>query len=333
MMSGINKRSKTYRLVGVALSVLLLLVAGCNLVSATYGPYYVFTAYGRAHGVGACMDGVLFRAQDGHGYLDIINAYYSGVEMGKTDDSQPIKVKCKDGEVRTYSLHDYLLQLAEEPDDYPYEGLKVLYVIARTYTLSCIQRGKHAGQGYDICSSGDCCQAFSESKDLSAFPNNVRACEETAGEIITYNGEPIIAAYCGSCGGHTDSYQDIFGQEIPYLQAKPDAFCQKSERFMETAILLTGELEALFDSHPDTSVGELTSLNLSGRTPGGRLREVAINGSEGIKVISGGRFAEILGFPSTRIFLIASPGEESSLYYSSIRGRVEFVEGFRVFNE
>ena len=285
----------------VALDIAPLLDLGVTDMSpgtSVPGPdaVFVFTGHGRAHGVGLCMDGVKYRALAGHSYTDIIHYYYTGVQMSNVDDNQSIKVKGRDGQIRTMPLKEYLYHLAEEPETYPYEGLKVLAVAARTYTLSCIARGKH--QGFDVCSSGNCCQAFSENKDLSKYPNQIRSIDETAGQIITYDGAPIIAAYCGSCGGHTENYEDVWGgQSVPYLRGKPDSFCSQAPNSTNTVEISVADLTRKLN----VSVGTLELIDLSDRTPGGRVRTAHIVGSSGTKDIPGKDLAALLGRPSPRV--------------------------------
>jgi SpoIID/LytB domain protein len=266
--------------------------------SAVPGPnaVFVFKAYGRAHGAGMCMDGVHYRALAGQDYHEILSYYYTGITFSTIDDGRPIRVKGRDGQVRTWSMRDYLYHLQEEPNDSPVEELKCLYVAARTYTLSCIARGKHTGSGYDVCSSGDCCQACDENKTTAAYPNNNAAVDATAGEIMTYDGAPIIAAYCGSCGGHTDNSEDVFGgQPLPYLRGKPDTYCSSSPRFCSVAEIAASDLGRRLN------VGELKLVDLSNRTPGGRVRVARITGSAGTREISGRALAQIFGFTGTRI--------------------------------
>jgi len=261
---------------------------------------FVFKGYGRAHGVGLCMDGVKYRALAGHSYMDIINYYYTGVTLTQVDESQPIRVKGRDGQVRTLPMKEYLYRLVEEPEDYPAEGLKVLYVAARTYTLSCMARGKHAQGGYDICSSGSCCQAFSENKDLSKYPNNIAAVNATAGQALFYDGSPITAAYCGSCGGHTDNNEDVWGgQPMPYLRGRPDPYCASSPRFTSVTELSVSQLESRLAS-AGLGVGSLRLVDLSNRTPGGRVKVARFTGSSGTREMSGLAFAKLLGFTGSR---------------------------------
>jgi SpoIID/LytB domain protein len=268
-------------------------VSGSNTV-------FVFKGYGRAHGVGLCMDGVLYRAQAGQSSTQIMNYYYTGVTLGQTDESKPIRVKGRDGAVRTLPMNEYLCRLAEEPDSWPAEGLKVLFVAARTYTLNVIARGKHAASGYDICSSGDCCQAFDSNRDLSKCPNSVAAVNATAGQILTYNRAPITAAYCGSCGGHTENNEDVWGgPALPYLRGKADTFCSRSPRYCAVVELSTSQLKGKLSS-AGVSVGDLKLLDLSDRTPGGRLRNVKVVGASGTGTMRGTNFAKMLGL-NTRL--------------------------------
>jgi SpoIID/LytB domain protein len=301
---------------GIMLAVLVFAVgpmagAASGTAGGSADPLYIFNGQGRAHGVGLCMDGVHYRAREGQSYHQIINYYYTGITYGRTDDNQPIRVKCRDGQIRAYPMHQYLYHLQEEPESSPMEELKVLYVAARTYTLSCIARGKHAREGFDICSSGNCCQAFDENKDLSKYPNNRAAVDATTGETILYAGKPIIAAYCGSCGGHTENNEDVWGgTALPYLRGKPDSYCQNSPRFAWTVAMRKSELEARLNSSGDTSIGQLLALDLSSRTPGGRVRNARLTGTAGVKVVSGTALAARLGFQSSRFDLVPNNFDE-----------------------
>ncbi len=291
----------------VILSVLLfsLLLAGfCAQGTHVTGgsppadPEYVFIGRGRAHGVGLCMDGVLYRALEGRSYRQILNYYYTDVQFDKTDDKRSVRVLCRDGKVRVYPLREYLYRLAEEPDTFQYEGLKALFVAARTYTLSCIARGKHESQGFDVCSSGSCCQAFDENKDISKFPNSVRAVNETAGEILVYKGRPIIAAYHGSCGGHTENNEDVWGgSAIPYLRGKPDDYCSRSPRFSWSLRLRRSEIESRLNASPDTRVGSFKAIDIKSRTPGGRVDDALVRGTDATVSVKGRILASRLGLP------------------------------------
>ena len=301
------------KVIAVAVLTVVVLCFTPGAVSRTGGSsaHYIFSGRGRAHGVGVCMDGVYYRAKSGQGYQEMLNYYYTGIEFSKTDESRPIRVRCSDGVIRAYPLNEYLYRLAEEPETFPSEGLKTVMVAARTYVLSVIARGKHTGGDFDICASGGCCQAFNHNLDPNERPNNKRAVDETAGIILTHGGKVITAAYCGSCGGHTENNEDVWGSTpIPYLRGKPDEWCKYSSRYSWTVSMSAQEVENRLNAHADSQVGNLRAIDLSERTPGGRIKRARLVGSEGTKYIRGSSFYGRLGLSSSLVEILPDNFDE-----------------------
>ncbi len=97
------------------------------------------------------------------------------------------------------------------------EALKAQAVAARTYAVAHL--GDHAAEGYDLCDS-PACQAY-EGVGVEQ-PLTDRAVQETAGEIVTYHGQPIDAMYQSTCGGHTEDAGALFPSRAePYLKGVP----------------------------------------------------------------------------------------------------------------
>ena len=94
------------------------------------------------------------------------------------------------------------------------EALKAQAVAARTYAVRNF--GQFAREGYDIC-PGPACQAykgFSAEHELST-----RAVDETAGLILTMDGEPVETLYTSTCGGETSDVGTMFpGRNEPHLK-------------------------------------------------------------------------------------------------------------------
>jgi peptidoglycan hydrolase-like amidase len=92
------------------------------------------------------------------------------------------------------------------------EALKAQAVAARTYIQR--NRGQYRNEGYDICAT-DACQVYlgAETEDASAS----QAVIDTRGVIATYDDKPINALYSSTCGGRTESAENIFGEKVPYL--------------------------------------------------------------------------------------------------------------------
>ncbi|HEX7829631.1 MAG TPA: SpoIID/LytB domain-containing protein, partial [Thermoanaerobaculia bacterium] len=117
------------------------------------------------------------------------------------------------------NLEDYLLGVVPAemgPTIYDeVEALKAQAVAARTYALRNL--GQFESEGYDIC-PGPACQAykgFGGEHDMST-----RAVRETAGLVMTHDGNMIDALYSATCGGETSDVGTMFpGRNEPYLKA------------------------------------------------------------------------------------------------------------------
>jgi SpoIID/LytB domain protein len=257
-----------------------------------------FFGHGLGHGAGMCMAGVYYRALDGETYDQIIHDYYTGVSISQTTDDRTatISVKERSGNIRTMSMYEYLCHLREEPDDWPFEGLKTLMTAARTFAYSRIRKSDHHPD-YDVCSYGSHCQAYDESIDVSKRPNTVAAINATSGKIITYNGAPIVAAYSACCGGRTVARSE------PYLQSVIDDACIYDENRDWSVACTWDEFQAAM---ADLRLGELYGYSIEARTADGRVSQVRLEGSDGSSVLSGEKFHQRLGLPTT-FFNMATP--------------------------
>ena len=123
--------------------------------------------------------------------------------------------------VNVVNIEEYLKGVVPQeisPSLYPeIEALKAQAVAARTYAVA--SRGQFSGEGYDLCDTARC-QVYkgTEGED----PLSDRAVEETAGQILTYEGKPINALYTATCGGHTEDAPNVFREERgAYLKGVP----------------------------------------------------------------------------------------------------------------
>lgn len=129
-----------------------------------------------------------------------------------------LEISLESGSLRLVNViapEDYLLSVvpAEMPSGFPEEALKAQAVAARTYAAA--NRGKHSSLGYDLCDTRFC-QVYDG--HLAEHPACSRAVADTAGIVLTYDGHPADALYCGDCGGATRCYAESNpGKNIPYL--------------------------------------------------------------------------------------------------------------------
>ena len=129
-----------------------------------------------------------------------------------------------DGSKKTLDLEDYLVGvvLGEMPASFETEALKAQAVVARTYTLKCANAGIKHGTG-TMCAEASCCQAYVNPDDYGGGEEELAkvrsAVEDTAGEVLTYNGNLIEATYFSCSGGVTEDAVAVWGTDYPYLRS------------------------------------------------------------------------------------------------------------------
>ncbi|MBR9990818.1 MAG: SpoIID/LytB domain-containing protein [Gemmatimonadetes bacterium] len=115
------------------------------------------------------------------------------------------------------------------------EATKAQAIAARTYAVGNL--GGRETLGFDFHATV-MDQVYGGMADEDTIVN--RAVRETAGEILTYNGSPILAYYSSTCGGRTASIEDSWTnrQPLPYLRSVSDRipgteeyYCSTSNRF------------------------------------------------------------------------------------------------------
>lgn len=169
--------------------------------------------------------------------LEVVDFNYS--------EYSEIKLLHKDtDEVEKVKLDDYIACVvsAEMPVSYELEALKAQAIVARTYTIYKITTSKKHNNA-DICDKSTCCQAWiskenrlkrwKESDAQNNWNKIIRAVNETAGKIVTYNNKPINAFFHANSGGKTEIPFYVWGGSgYPYLQvvetSGEDAYSQYS---------------------------------------------------------------------------------------------------------
>lgn len=132
------------------------------------------------------------------------------------------------------SVEEYLLGVvaAEMPAEYHAEALKAQTVAA--YTFACRKRAQRlasaatsSGEVYDITTDSQVDQAYLSPEALKQkwgdktdeYTGKIKnAIKEVKGYLITYNKEPILAAYHSISSGKTESAKNVWGSDYPYLK-------------------------------------------------------------------------------------------------------------------
>lgn len=141
------------------------------------------------------------------------------------EKKQLVHIKRSNGKEVTMELEEYLIGVvgSEMPASFAKEALKAQAVAARTFVA------KRNFQVDDTTAS----QVFQDDSQLKqvwkeSYDENKKRIEEavteTEGEVLTYQGELITAAFFSSCNGYTNNSEDYWSNSSPYLRSVESAW-------------------------------------------------------------------------------------------------------------
>lgn len=221
-----------------------------------------------------------------------------------------VSVLMNNGTVQVMELESYLLGvlLGEVPPSFEMEALKAQAVVARTYTLYCTNAGdKHVEAA--VCTDSTCCQSYYSAKDYLAAGGRqsdvekVRsAIAQTKDQILTYEGNVILAAYFSCSGGRTEDAVEVWGSEVPYLQSVESPGEEQAQVFTNTVYYTSEEFAALLGrtlaGEPASWIGPATYTN------GGGVALMAVAG----RSYTGTELRRLLSLNSTAFTMTADSG-------------------------
>lgn len=199
------------------------------------------------------------------------------------------------------ACEDYLRGVLPEemPPDWPEEALKAQAVAARTYALR--HRGRHNEDGYDLCDTTHC-QVYEGLDSVTARTD--KAISDTYGEVLTYQEKLIDAYFHTDSGGMTERCSDVWGTEIPYLQAAKELQSNTqpwsvsySVKEFSSKLAVAGRDVGTVDQ---VKLSKLTvGKGASDRSASGRVKSLVVKGSKGTKTITGNEMRSMFKLRST----------------------------------
>ena len=169
-------------------------------------------------------------------------------------------------------LEDYVASVvASEYGLDDLEGSKAMAVIARTYALKALKSDDYDQVDHTLS------QVYKGTRAVT--PRALEAARLTAGEVLTYEGDLIVATYYSSSGGHTANNEDVWqANPLPYLRARTDPWDSISPhrewRYEVTSDALHGLLRESFGL-------ETRSIAIENRSADGRVRTLRIGTANG----------------------------------------------------
>ncbi len=188
---------------------------------------------------------------------------------------------------------------AEMPASFEMEALKAQVVCARTYAVKKLIEQRSYPQQADLSDDIKACQAYISPADFRrANPQHYQdlsarikqAVDETRGEIMLCDGEPIDALYHSTCGGQTEDAGEVWLQDLPYLDSVKCKYCAGSKHYSTVQVFSVQQIEADIGIDYDENL----EIKVLKTTASGRIKELSINHL----ILSGEEFRRKLNLPS-----------------------------------
>ena len=270
----------------------------------------IFEEYLRAHDPRAQTDDARVAGRSVQG-VDEPNATRSAPALNDAGAPPQVRIKVTsrsassgaiESTMRSVSLEEYLkgVLAAESSTESELEALKAQAVVSRTFTLKNL--GRHAGEGFDFCTTTHCQRYVMAGDDATQAASNAAAIEravtETRGEVLRDDEGQLVDAYFGvACGGMTANVQTLWGATSApgYLRGVPDDYCASMPYHHWTDIISTEQLLKALRSDPQSDVGaRLSDVIVTRRDATGRAELITLEG-ERRKVVRGWDFKLIVG--------------------------------------
>ena len=212
--------------------------------------------------------------------------------------------------VNVLALEPYLWGVvpSEMPHRWPAEALAAQAVVARTYALSHLHRGD-----FDLYSDTRS-QVYGGIAAEAA--STTAAVNETAGEVVVYDGELADTFFFSSSGGRTANVRDVWvgSEPVPYLVSVDDPYDTISPYHDWGPLRFGSSMISKRLRVPGQVVDYRANIASSGR-----VRTITFVGRRGERTVTGSAVRVALGLRSTwfRLGLLSLTGPRSPVVFGS----------------
>jgi len=215
-----------------------------------------------------------------------------------------VRVQVREGGrlvVRSVPLEDYVAgaAIAEfDPANGNPDGVERMFevqsIVARTY--AAMHLGRHAAEGFDLCSSTHC-QLFDPARLVRSRWSSavMMAVSRTRGELLFFHDAPARVFFHADCGGRTSSAADVWGgAPVAYLHGVRDEGAARRAHADWHYATTREELRDALNGDARTRVGpSLDRIEVSARDGAGRATEITLRGTRTVTV-AGDLFRDVL---------------------------------------
>lgn len=234
------------------------------------------------------------------------SALSNNIISSKNDDNAEIynvfRV-LKDGTVSEIGTEDYVFGVvaAEMPALYENEALKAQAVAA--YTFACYRKDNSKNEEYDITADPETAQCYITRDEANQkwgekadeYTAKIENCiNEVAGQLLTYENKAIFAAYHAISSGTTNSSEDVWGNDLPYLKSVNSDGDKLTEKYLSEVTFDSQELAEKLKSISTEECKTENYFSDSVLTNGGYVKSIVYRG----KKVSGSEIAKLLSLRS-----------------------------------
>jgi stage II sporulation protein D len=252
------------------------------------------------------LDGKNMKTPKKNEHLERLGNGKSAVLLGGIKYSGVIEVwKGESGlyVVNELPLEDYIkgVVAAEVGNSWDLEALKAQSVVARTYALSHKIGNGSGKMSYHLTSS-----VLHQVYKGNPVPENIaKAVDETAGEILTYEGKPIVAFYHSCSSNMTEDPAEVFGKSYPYLRPVETKSDLSPYSMWERKFSISELQQA-------ANIGAFDNISIASHTVSGRVRDFLFSFGDNSTLVSAFILRKNLGWdklPSTMITDLSRDGD------------------------
>lgn len=192
----------------------------------------------------------------------------------------PEKIKvyfAEENQTKEVNFEEYLVCVvsAEMPASFHEEAIKAQAVAARTYIYNKYKKftenptlAPDEHKDAVVCTdSTHCCAYYSKEKLqeihgkewMNEYYDKLCSCvEDTKGEVILYDNQPIVASFHASSGGcRTENSGDVWSSDLPYLVSVESPGEDKREGYNTTVTITCDEFKSKINTeYPDAGLDD-----------------------------------------------------------------------------
>lgn len=214
-------------------------------------------------------------------------------------------------------IEQYVLgvALAELPGSFEPEAIKAQMLAIRTYIVHRLVKADDAKQPLEIeVTDTTADQVYMPLKKVTQYAEDypeyyakfVKALLETEGQIISYEEQPIDAVFFSTSNGYTEAADQLWGQEVAYLQSVASPWDEQLSPNYETEFQFTyEEVYTKLNLKQSRRNGKLAIANTV-KNDSGRIQSLDVNGAS----FTGKELREKLGLTSTDMTWTIDPSEK-----------------------